>query len=145
MTASFLVVGDQAAQNPVGRPEVEQNQRLSETAICGWRCCRTASISFHNPRSKSPRKASAIGMSRWRAILSKPCDYPKNDAFTSGARCGEPDTAAGNRRDSFVAVDPAGGHHSPNKKLTGLTLAEIRQRLGDLDRTQLPSVDQAQR
>jgi len=53
--------------------------------------------------------------------------------------------AAGNRRDCFVAVDPAGGHHSPNKKLTGLTLAEIRQRLGDLDRTQLPSVDQAQR
>jgi hypothetical protein len=25
-------------------------------------------------------------------------------------------------------------HHSPNKKLTGLTLAEIRQRLGDLHR-----------
>ena len=53
--------------------------------------------------------------------------------------------AAGNRRDCFVAVDPAGGHHSPNKKFTGLTFAEIRQRLGNLDGTQLPSVDQAQR
>jgi hypothetical protein len=42
-------------------------------------------------------------------------------------------------------VDQAGGHHALNKKLTGLTLAEIRQRLGDLDRPQLPGVGQAQR
>ena len=32
--------------------------------------------------------------------------------------------AAGDR--CFVAVDPAGGHHALNKKLTGLTLAAIR-------------------
>ena len=30
-----------------------------------------------------------------------------------------------------------------NKKLTGLTLAQIRDRLADLDRSQLPSVDRA--
>lgn len=52
--------------------------------------------------------------------------------------------ARGDRRDCFVAVDHAGGHHALNKKLTGLTLAELRRRLGDLDRAQLPSVDQAQ-
>jgi hypothetical protein len=51
----------------------------------------------------------------------------------------------GDRRDCFVVVNQAGGHHALNKKLTGLTLAEIRQRLGDLDRAQLPSVNQAQR
>lgn len=50
--------------------------------------------------------------------------------------------AKGDRRDCLVAVDHAGGHHALNKKLTGLPLAELRRRFGDLDR--LPSVDQAQ-
>jgi hypothetical protein len=35
------------------------------------------------------------------------------------------------------------GHHALNKKLTGLTLAEIRTRLGDLDRARLPNVAEA--
>jgi hypothetical protein len=48
--------------------------------------------------------------------------------------------ASGDRRDCFVAVDQAGGHHALNKKLTGLTLAELRQRLSDLDRSLLPDV-----
>lgn len=46
-------------------------------------------------------------------------------------------------RDNFVVIDQAGGHHALNKKLTGMTLAEIRDRFADLDRTQLPTVDQA--
>ena len=53
--------------------------------------------------------------------------------------------ANGDRRDCFVVVDQAGGHHALHKKLTGLTLAEIRQRLCNLDRSQLPNVNQAQR
>jgi hypothetical protein len=52
--------------------------------------------------------------------------------------------ATGDRRDCFVVVDQAGGHHALTKKLTGSTLAEIRRRLRDLDRSPLPSVDQAQ-
>lgn len=52
--------------------------------------------------------------------------------------------ANGDRRDCFVVIDEAGGHHALNKKLTGMTLAEIRERLADLDRTQLPGVEQAQ-
>ena len=51
--------------------------------------------------------------------------------------------ANGDRRDCFVVIDPAGGQHALNKKLTGLTLAETRDRLADLDRSQLPSVEQA--
>jgi hypothetical protein len=51
--------------------------------------------------------------------------------------------ANGDRRDCFVVVDHAGGQHALNKKLTGLTLAETRGRLVDLDRSQLLSVDQA--
>lgn len=51
--------------------------------------------------------------------------------------------AAGDKRDCFVVIDHAGGHHALNKKLTGLTLAQIRQRLCDLDRAQLPGVGQA--
>ena len=51
--------------------------------------------------------------------------------------------ANGDKRDCFVVIDQAGGHHALNKKLTGLTLAALRDRLADLDRAQLPSVDQA--
>lgn len=59
--------------------------------------------------------------------------------------------AQGDKRDCFVVIDAAGGHHALNKKLTGLTLAQIRQRLCDpgsspgqaLDCAQLPGVDQA--
>ncbi|MBV8401734.1 MAG: relaxase/mobilization nuclease domain-containing protein, partial [Acetobacteraceae bacterium] len=43
--------------------------------------------------------------------------------------------ANGDRRDCFVVIDEAGGHHALNKKLTGMTLAETRDRLADLDRT----------
>lgn len=49
--------------------------------------------------------------------------------------------AAGER--CFVAIDPAGGHHALNKKLTGLTLAEIRRRFADL--AELPTVAEVQR
>jgi hypothetical protein len=52
--------------------------------------------------------------------------------------------ANGDRRDCFVVIDQAGGQHALNKKLTGLTLAATRERLGDLDRSQLPGVEQAQ-
>ena len=51
--------------------------------------------------------------------------------------------ANGDRRDCFVVIDEAGGHHALNKKLTGMTLAETRDRLADLDRMQLPGVEQA--
>ena len=51
--------------------------------------------------------------------------------------------ANGDRRDCFVVIDQAGGHHALNKKLTGQTLAETRTRFADIDRAQLPSVEQA--
>jgi hypothetical protein len=51
--------------------------------------------------------------------------------------------AQGDRRECFVVIDAAGGQHALNKKLTGLTLAETRARLSDLDRAQLPSVEKA--
>ena len=52
--------------------------------------------------------------------------------------------ANGDRRDCFVVIDAAGGQHALNKRLTGMTLAETRDRLSDIDRTQLPSVEEAQ-
>ena len=52
--------------------------------------------------------------------------------------------ANGDRRDCFVVIDEAGGQHALNKKLTGQTLAATRDRLADLDRSQLPGVEQAQ-
>jgi hypothetical protein len=52
--------------------------------------------------------------------------------------------ANGDKRDCFVVIDQAGGHHALNKKLTGMTLAATRARLADLDRSHLPGVEQAQ-
>ena len=52
--------------------------------------------------------------------------------------------ANGDRRDCFVVLDQAGGQHALNKKLTGQTLAQMRERLADLDRGELPGVEQAQ-
>jgi hypothetical protein len=45
---------------------------------------------------------------------------------------------------SPLEARPGGGTHGLNKRLTGLTLEQTRQRLSDLDRSQLPSVEQAQ-
>ena len=70
--------------------------------------------------------------------------FEKSDsgkAFNSAIRTQGGIVANGDR--GFVVIDPAGGHHALNKKLTGKTLAEIGQRLSDLDRSQLPTVDQA--
>lgn len=50
--------------------------------------------------------------------------------------------ARGDRRD-FVVVDPAGGDHALGKRISGVTAAETRARLADIDKAQLPSVDQA--
>jgi len=51
--------------------------------------------------------------------------------------------ANGDRRNCFVVIDQEGGHHALNKKLTGMTLDALRERFADLDRSQLPSVEQA--
>ena len=50
--------------------------------------------------------------------------------------------AQGDRR-GFVALDPAAEVHAVNKAITGLTAAQVRDRLADLDPGQLPTVDQA--
>jgi len=51
--------------------------------------------------------------------------------------------ARGDQRD-FVVIDPAGGDHALGKRITGAPAAETRARLADIDKAQLPSVDQAQ-
>ena len=53
--------------------------------------------------------------------------------------------ANGDRRDCLVVIDHEGGHHALNKKLTGMTAAEICNRLADLDRSQLPSQNRGNR
>ncbi|HEX3666838.1 MAG TPA: relaxase/mobilization nuclease domain-containing protein [Rhizomicrobium sp.] len=48
----------------------------------------------------------------------------------------------GDRRD-FVVIDREGGDHALGKRITGLTAGEMRERLSDLDRSTLPSVEEA--
>jgi sulfate adenylyltransferase subunit 1 (EFTu-like GTPase family) len=50
--------------------------------------------------------------------------------------------ARGDRRD-FVVIDLAGGDHALSKRITGASAAEMRVRMADIDREQLPSVDAA--
>jgi hypothetical protein len=50
--------------------------------------------------------------------------------------------ARGDQR-GFVAVDPAGEVHAINKKLTGLSASQVRDRLADVTLEHLPSVAQA--
>jgi hypothetical protein len=50
--------------------------------------------------------------------------------------------AKGDKRD-FIVIDPAGGMHALGKRILDVSAAQIRQRLGDLERDQLPGVEQA--
>lgn len=49
--------------------------------------------------------------------------------------------AQGERRD-FVVIDPAGGLHALGKRVLGATAAQTRDRLADLDRAALPTVEE---
>jgi hypothetical protein len=83
-----------------------------------------------------------------RAIRTGILDcFEKSDngkSFAAAIRAQGMELANGDRRDCFVVVDAGGGQHALNKKLTGMTLADIRSRLADLDRSQLPTVEHAQ-
>jgi hypothetical protein len=50
--------------------------------------------------------------------------------------------AQGDRRD-YLAIDEAGGLHALGKKILGATATEVRGKLSDLDRAQLPTLEQA--
>jgi Relaxase/Mobilisation nuclease domain len=50
--------------------------------------------------------------------------------------------AKGDKRD-FIAIDNEGGMHALGKRILGNTAAEIRTRCVDLDRDQMPTVEQA--
>lgn len=50
--------------------------------------------------------------------------------------------AQGERRD-YVVIDQAGGLHALGKRILGATAAQVREKLADLDRGQMPAVEQA--
>jgi hypothetical protein len=50
--------------------------------------------------------------------------------------------AKGDRRD-YVVLDESGGVHALGKRLLGVPIADVRDRLNDLDLTSLPTVEQA--
>ena len=50
--------------------------------------------------------------------------------------------ARGERRD-YVVIDQEGGLHALGKRILGSSAAQTRERMADLDRDQLPTVDQA--
>jgi Ti-type conjugative transfer relaxase TraA len=50
--------------------------------------------------------------------------------------------ARGERRD-FIVIDAAGGMHALGKRILGQTAGEVRDRIADIDRQKIPTVDQA--
>jgi hypothetical protein len=52
--------------------------------------------------------------------------------------------ARGDRR-SFVVIDPKGGTHSLARRIDGATAKDVRERLADIDVSQLPTVAQAKK
>lgn len=93
------------------------------------------------------------GGSPMRTKRMRPSQPPRGSmsmkiASAEGLRCAfeYPLDASGNRpvcRLEFPSNRLAGGQHALNKKLAGLTLAAMRERMSDLDRSELPSVEQA--
>ena len=80
------------------------------------------------PTAPSSRKAAA-SIPTNRAIRNAILDgFEKSDsgkAFNAAMTAQGFELANGDRRDCFVVIDQAGGHHALNKELTGKTLAEI--------------------
>jgi hypothetical protein len=65
--------------------------------------------------------------------------------FSSALDAQEMVLTNGTRRDCMVVIDREGGHHALNKKLLGIGAAQIRERLGDVDRSQLEDADTVSR
>ena len=63
-------------------------------------------------------------------------------AFTAALEERGYSLAQGNRRD-FCVIDHAGTVHSLARRLDGVKAADVRERMEDIDRTALPSVDDA--
>ena len=104
---------------------------------------RILSFACFHPGFSRGTRLPGHGLKTIRNTIFDCLHRPENgEAFRAALEAAGLMLAAGDRRDCFVVVDPSGGHHALNKKLTGLTLAEIRRRLADLDRAQLPDVGQ---
>lgn len=78
------------------------------------------------------------------AILDNLQRADSGKAFKAALEAQGFELANGDRRNVFMVIDPAGGMHALNKRLTGMTLAETGKRLADIDRSKLPSVEEAQ-
>src|SRR5271166_1747705 len=112
-----ILVPDRDFERPERRPKKYESFRAAETGI-------------------DPATVKADARQHWHSA-----DSGKSFKAALGAS-GEYILAAGDRRD-FVIIDRAGDDHSLGRRL-GVKAAEINARMADLDRAQLPSVEQAQ-
>jgi hypothetical protein len=65
-------------------------------------------------------------------------------AFAAGLEESGYRLARGSRRD-YVLIDAAGGIHSVSRRVEGVRAKDVRERLSDLEHTDIPSIAQAQR
>lgn len=82
-----------------------------------------------------PQATSARLLALWQASKT-------GQGFAAALEASGYVLARGDQR-GFVAVDPAGEVHAINKKLTGLSAAQVRDRLAGIELEILPDVNQA--
>ena len=102
---------------------------------------RPARAPTHAEMMQAARSGIAPQETKRRLVLFwNACE--NGQAFVAALEASGYVLAVGDRR-GYVALDPAGEVHSINKKLTGFTAAQVRERLADIELDHLPSVDQA--
>jgi hypothetical protein len=83
----------------------------------------------------SPKEAKAKVTELWRSTDS-------GRAFAAALEDNGWILARGDRRD-FVVIDPTGGVHSLARRVEGAKAKDIRERMGDLDPSQFPNIEEA--
>ena len=83
----------------------------------------------------SPKEAKAQVTESWRSTDS-------GRAFAAALEDNGWILARGDRRD-FVVIDPTGGVHSLARRVEGAKAKDIRERMGDLDPSQFPNIEEA--
>jgi hypothetical protein len=83
----------------------------------------------------TPKEAKAQVTELWRSTDS-------GRAFAAALEDNGWILARGDRRD-FVVIDPTGGVHSLARRVEGAKAKDIRERMGDLDPSQFPNIEEA--
>lgn len=94
------------------------------------------------PKTSKPGVAASIS-TQFREAIRACYDASENGMDFDAALAREGLMLAQGEKRDFIVIDHAGGIHALGKRILGESAAQIRQRLSDLDRDELPTAEQA--